>query len=112
MGKIAGAISFDTKEAIPDGAIAKIQLLDVSLADAPARKLAEVIIENPKKFPINFEIQYDSKAFSDPRGDYVINARIETNGQLNFITDTKFSVYNPNTKSALDSIEFNVIKVN
>ena len=112
MAKINGGISFNTKEPIPDGAVATIQILDVSLADAPAKKIAEAIIQNPKTFPINFEIQYDSKLLSNPHGDYVINARIETNGKLNFITDTKFSVFDHNTKSALNSIDFNVIKVN
>ena len=65
-----------------------VELADVSRQDAPAKVLAEQIIGNPGRSPIPFELSYDPDAIV-PNHSYAVQARIEWEGKLVFITDTR-----------------------
>jgi putative lipoprotein len=73
------------------GMTVKVQLLDVSLQDAAAVVLGEQIIRDAKAFPIRFRISYDA-AKTNPRLMYGIGVRIEKEGRLRFINDTRIAV--------------------
>src|SRR5262245_24898935 len=60
--KVSGTIAFKGEARFEAGTLARVTLQDVSLADAPARKLGEQVIKDLKKFPIRFEVEYDPAA--------------------------------------------------
>jgi putative lipoprotein len=112
MRKISGNITCNTTQDIPEGCIVLVQVSDTTRACAPAIPLGKKTIENPKKFPIQFEVEYDDSFLSNPMGyDYSISARIEQNGQLKFINDTRFIIMDTETQKAKDSIDFFVIEI-
>ena len=65
-----------------------MELADVSRQDVPAKVLAEQIISNPGRSPIPFELSYDPDAIV-PNHSYAVQARIEWEGKLRFINDTR-----------------------
>lgn len=108
---IEGQVVFKTEPsaAIPKGAKVKITLQDVSLADAPAKQLGNVVIEDAKKFPIKFKIPYSKEAIQRGRR-YSISARIEDAKGLRFINDTAHSIFRDG-KPPTDVVDLAVIKV-
>src|SRR5262245_7823446 len=89
--KVAGSIEFKGAADIEADTIARITLQDVSVADAPAKKLAEQTIKSLRKFPIHFEVEYDP-ADIRPGRTYAIQVRIESAGRLAYINDTRIEV--------------------
>ncbi|KAL7671132.1 hypothetical protein ACOME3_006053 [Neoechinorhynchus agilis] len=74
---------------IPKNSIVKIRMDDVSMADASAKTIAKRIIYKPRRFPIDFEMEYDDNRI-DPRRTYALSVRIERIGKdrkLLFIND-------------------------
>jgi hypothetical protein len=58
--------------------------------DTSARLLGKAILANPKKFPIYFEVEYDSKYLAEnPHGVFTVSARIERDKQLEFVNDER-----------------------
>ena len=112
MRKISGKITCNTTQDIPEGSIVTVQVSDTTRACAPAIPLGKKTIENQKKFPIEFEVEYDDSFLKNPTGfHYTISARIEQNGNLKFINDTSFIIMNEETKMPKESIDFFVIKI-
>ena len=93
------------------GLVVKIQLLDVSLMDVPAKVLGEQVLRDPKAFPIPFAVPYDAKQVSkqSPTYFYTIGVRIEKDGQLRYISDTHIPVIAG--KSPTTDVKAPVIKV-
>jgi uncharacterized lipoprotein YbaY len=60
--KVSGTIGFRGEAQFEPDTVARVMLVDVSLADAPARKVGEKVIKELKKFPISFEVEYDPTA--------------------------------------------------
>jgi putative lipoprotein len=70
----------------------KVQLVDVSRADAPAVVLGEQIIQaGGKQVPFAFAISYDPARIEANRS-YAVQARIEDDGKLRFISDQHYGV--------------------
>lgn len=88
---ITGDIAYRERIALPETAIATVSLIDVSLADAPAVTLAEQVIDPAGQVPIRFVLDVDESAIEDGRS-YAISARIEVEGELWFINDTRIAV--------------------
>ncbi len=88
---ITGDISYRERIALPDNAVATISLIDVSLADAPAQTLAEHVIDPAGQVPIGFILDFDSEDIVSGHS-YAISARIDVEGELWFINDTRISV--------------------
>lgn len=74
------------------GLVVKVQLLDVSLQDVAAKVLGEQTLRDPKQFPIPFAVAYDPTKVSTTGLMYAIGVRIEQDGKLRYINDTRISV--------------------
>jgi putative lipoprotein len=89
---VTGTVTYRPRIALPPGAVITVRLQDISLADAPAVLLDEVVITtNGEQVPIPFTLTYDPAAIED-RATYAVAARIEIDGRLAFISDTTVPV--------------------
>ena len=86
---ITGEVTYRQRIALPDDAVVKVQLQDVSLMDAPAVVLGEQVIQTDgTQVPIPYEVSYNPEDI-DERHTYSMSARIEDSaGKLLFISDT------------------------
>lgn len=90
--RVTGTVTYLQRIALPPAALIKVQLADVSRADAPAVVLGEALIRSEGgQVPFPFSIPYDP-AKIDQRFTYAVSARIEEGGKLLFITDTRYPV--------------------
>ena len=81
-----------------------MQLLDVSLMDAPSKVLAEQRIKaNGKQVPFAYELKVDV-ARIDPRMRYAVSARITRGEQLLFINDTQYPVLTQGGATSADLV--------
>ncbi len=88
---VSGTITFGGDTTIPDGSVLTVQLRDASYQDAASILIAEQTIENPKRFPLAFSVQYDPDDI-DQRAIYGLGIRITLNDRLLYINDTAFDV--------------------
>ena len=85
---VTGQATYLQRIALPEDAVVKVQVADVSLADAPARVIGEQIITSPGQVPISYQVTYDPEVI-DPRFDYAVQVRIEDGGgKLLFVNTT------------------------
>ena len=85
--QVTGTVTYRERVALPPNAVIKVQLLDVSRADAAAERLGEQFIEaDGKQVPFSFAIAYDPTEV-DERLTYAVRARIEASGLLLFTSD-------------------------
>ncbi len=90
--KVTGTITYRERIALPPDALIKVQLVDVSRADAPAVVIGEQVFEaGGRQVPFAFEILYDPSKI-DERMSYAVQARIEEGGRLRFISDRHYPV--------------------
>ena len=88
---LRGTVSYRERIALPPGAIVEVKLLDVSLADAPARIIAETRVSgarNPARYALHFD-----RAQIQPRRRYALQARILHRGQLLFISTSHHGIF-------------------
>lgn len=86
-----GEVFYLQRIALPPSAILSVSLRDVSLADAPATVLDEQSGPVKGQVPLPFHLSYDP-AQVKPGHRYAVNARIEVDGQLMFITTEQHTV--------------------
>jgi putative lipoprotein len=91
MKVLKGSVSYRERMALLPGATVRVQLLDVSLADAPSVTIAEQVITPEGQVPIPYELHYDD-AVIVPNHSYAVAARIEAEGRLLFISMTRHAV--------------------
>jgi len=91
--KVTGSVTYRERIALPPSAVVKVQLVDVSRADAPATVIGEQVIKAAgRQVPIAFEIAYDPRRI-EGRFSYAVQARIEDeDGRLRFISDRRYPV--------------------
>jgi putative lipoprotein len=89
--KVSGTIEFKGEAKFEADAVARVTLQDVSLEDAPAKKIGEQVIKDLKKFPIPFEVDYDP-AVIEKGHTYAVQVRLETKERLDYINDTRVEV--------------------
>lgn len=107
-GKLAATVVYRERMMLPPDAMVKVQLADVSRADAPAVVVSEASMAAKSAPPYVFELTYDP-AKIDPRSTYAVSARIEQGGKLMFTSDTRHGVL---TRGApMDAIEVVVKRV-
>jgi putative lipoprotein len=96
---VTGTVSYLVRMALPPAAVIQVQLLDVSLADAPAKVLAEEKITlGERQVPVPFTLTADPMKL-EPNHSYSVSARILVDGVLRFINDKSYPVItegNPN----------------
>jgi putative lipoprotein len=91
--RVTGTVSYRERLALLPDVVIRVQLADVSRADAPAILIGEVIIKTDgNQVPFRFEIPYDAAAIK-PQHTYAVSARIEgADGRLQFVVDQRYSV--------------------
>jgi putative lipoprotein len=99
---VSGTVAYRERMAMPESAVLTIQLQDISLADAPAKIIAE------QKFafaghqvPLPFELHYNAKEIN-PNHKYALSARIAVNGQLMFVNSTTYPVITQKNPDKVD----------
>lgn len=94
--RVTGTVTYLERVALPPTAVVKIQLVDVSRADAPAVILVEQIIPTGgEQVPFFFEIPFDPSKIK-ANHTYAVQARIEDDGRLRFISDQRYAVITRN----------------
>lgn len=87
--------------ALPPGALLTVQLADVSKADAAADVIAKETKLLTTQVRIPFSLSYDRKAIIESH-TYVVQARIEVDGKLRFISTTSNLVITNGRPTTLD----------
>lgn len=89
---VTGTIGFSESIVLSSGALLTVRLVDVSRADAPFVILGEQIMQaDGRQAPFVFAIPYDPASI-DERYTYAVQARIEVDGKLRFISDKFYPV--------------------
>ena len=86
-----GEVFYLQRIALPPTAILSVSLQDISLADAPAKVIDEQRGPVKGQVPLPFHLSYDPQKI-EPNHRYSINARIEVDGKLLFITTESHAV--------------------
>lgn len=88
-GTVTGTIAYRERMALPQGATAKVEIRDISLADAPAPLIGETLITpHGNQVPLAWVISFDP-AKIDPAHRYAVSARIlGADGALLWVSDT------------------------
>jgi len=90
--RVTGTLTYRERIALPAAAKIVVKLVDVSRADAPAIVLGEqTIAANGRQVPFAFSIPYDAAGI-EANHVYAVQARIEVDGALRFITDQSYPV--------------------
>jgi putative lipoprotein len=89
---VTGQVVWRERIMLPPQTKVIVRLQDVSLADAPAKVLAEAVIPAQTP-PVAFSLGYDPSQVS-PSARVTVSARVEVDGRLRFINDTSIPVIN------------------
>ncbi len=101
---VTGTVSYLQRIALPPSAVIEVQLQDVSLADAPAKVIAEQTITlGERQVPVAFELNFDP-AKIDAKHRYSVSARILVDGQLRFISDQSYPMLTAGKPSQVEMI--------
>lgn len=106
MKTITGIVTFSERIGLTPESRLEMQLLDVSLADAPAKVIATMAADNPGQAPIPFSLAYDPTMI-DERHSYSVSAKIFDRDQLIFISDTVHPVI---TRGADDEVTVRTVR--
>lgn len=90
---VTGTVTYLQRSALAPDSVVKVQIQDVSRADAPAEVIGEqVFVTEGKQVPLPYNVSYDpAKIVENHR--YVVRARIEAaDGTLLFTNDTAIPV--------------------
>lgn len=89
---VTGQVVWRERIMLPPQTKVIVRLQDVSLADAPAKVIAEAVIPAQTP-PVAFSLGYDPAKVS-PSARIAVSARVEVDGRLRFINDTHIPVIN------------------
>jgi putative lipoprotein len=103
-GTVTGTVTYLQRMALPPGAVIEVKLQDMSLADAPAKVIAEQkITPGQKQVPVAFELKFDPAKIA-AKNRYSVSARILVDGQLRFISDPSYPVVTGGNPSHVEMI--------
>jgi putative lipoprotein len=101
---VTGTVSYRLRIALPPTAVIQIQLLDVSLADAPDKMLAEEKITLGKRqVPLPFTLKFDPAKLNQSHA-YSVSAKILVDGEVRFTSDTAYLVLTKGNPQHVDVI--------
>jgi putative lipoprotein len=101
---LSGTVSYLQRIALPPNAVIQVQLLDVSLADAPLKVIAEQSISlGQRQVPVPFTLTYDPTKIDEKHG-YSLSAKIMVDGKLWFTSDQTYPVLTLGSPSKADLI--------
>ena len=86
-GSMTGSASLRERIALPPDAVFEAVLIDIAIADAPARELGRVRLEPAGQPPFRFTIPYRDSDLNS-RGRYAVRATLRQGERLLFTTDT------------------------
>jgi putative lipoprotein len=90
--EVTGTVTYRQRIALPPQAMVRVSLNDVSRADAPAELIARATIAtHGRQVPIAFALPYDPSRI-DPGAQYAVDARIESEGRLLYVTTQRHLV--------------------
>jgi putative lipoprotein len=102
--RVTGTVSYAQRIALPPTAVVKLQLVDVSRADAPALLVGEQSFPaQGRQPPFQFAIPYDPAKIEE-RFTYAVTARIEDGGKLLFINDRRYAVLTRGAPNHVDMV--------
>ena len=102
--RVTGSVTYRERIALPPTAVIKVRLVDVSRADAPSELLAEeAIVAAGRQVPFAFELAYEPAAIRAAH-TYAVQVRIEEDGRLLFISDTRHPVITRDHPSHVDIV--------
>jgi putative lipoprotein len=102
--RVTGTVTYLQRIALPPGAVIKVQLIDVSRADAPAVVLGEQLIQaEGRQPPFAFAIAHDPSRIQ-PNLSYAVGARIEDGDRLLFINDQRYAVLTRGAPKHVDMV--------
>lgn len=88
---VSGTVTYRERIAMPPNAVVKVQVADISKADAPAEVIGEQVIDNPGNVPVAFRVPYDASKIVD-NNTYAVSARIDVDGKLMWINTQRYTV--------------------
>ena len=98
---VTGTVFYLERMALPPGAVLTVQLVDVSIADAPAAVIAKETKALTTQVPVPFSIPYDPKKIIKLHS-YAVQARIEVEGKLRFINTAPYPVITNGKPTTVD----------
>lgn len=103
--RVTGTVSYRERLALLPGVVLKVQLTDVSRADAPTVVIGQQSLKTDgAQVPLPFEITYDPAAIR-PQNTYAVRAWIEdTEGRMRFTTDQRYAVITRGAPTHVDLI--------
>ena len=101
MANVTGTVFYVERMALPPGAVLKVQLVDGSIADAPADVIAQQEVPVSTQVPIPFSLTYDPKRII-PMHTYAVRASIEVGGKLRFTSTTSNPVITNGKPTTVD----------
>jgi len=105
--QVTGSVIYRERILLPPPVVVTVTLADTSLMDAPAKVIATQVIEDKTAPPFDFALEYDPSKIV-PNHTYSVSARIESGGQLRFITDTHTPVITNGAPTHVDMIAVGV----
>jgi putative lipoprotein len=101
---VTGAVTYLQRMGLPPTAVIQVQLLDVSLADAPSKAIAEdKITLGDRQVPVPFELKFDPSSI-DPQHSYSVSAKIMVDGELRFISNQSHPVLTHGNPSKVEIV--------
>lgn len=88
---ISGEVLYRERIALPPNAVLTVQLVGISLADAPASVVGKQVVDPAGQVPIKFTIAFDP-AVIQGKAQYILEARITVDNTIWFINDIRHSV--------------------
>jgi putative lipoprotein len=107
LATIQGEASYRERIALRPDAVLEVELLDISLADAPSRRLASIRIKVQSQVPIPFTLHYDP-AMIEPNRTYAVTAKLILQGKAIFRSDTVHPVL---TRGADDTVAILMVRI-
>lgn len=84
-GEIRGTVNSRQWAMIPAGTVVSVQLVETRAGGAPSVVLAEEVIAQPRTVPVPFLLRFDPARIV-AGGRYRVEARVEVNGRLRWIS--------------------------
>lgn len=101
---VTGKVLYLPRIALASNAVIKVQLLDVSKADAKSEIIAEQTINaEGRQVPFDFELKYDPNKINR-RNRYAVRAQIYENGKLRFTSTRTYQVITNGNSNKVDVI--------
>jgi copper homeostasis protein (lipoprotein) len=99
-GSLSGTATVRERIALPPDAVFEAVLIDIALADAPARELGRARLQPAGQPPFRFTIPFRDSDVR-PEGRYSVRATVRGGGRLLFTTDTVTPVLTGGTSQPL-----------